>query len=31
VGTAGSVQFNRLVNQVLPTLQTIFYLKQLTR
>jgi len=25
------VQFNRLVNQVLPTLQTIFYLKQLTR
>ncbi|AME22789.1 polysaccharide biosynthesis/export family protein [Burkholderia sp. PAMC 26561] len=31
VGTAGTVQFNRLVNQVLPTLQTIFYLKQLTR
>ena len=31
VGTAGAVQFNRLVNQVLPTLQTIFYLKQLTR
>ncbi|GAB5095758.1 polysaccharide biosynthesis/export family protein [Caballeronia sp. HLA56] len=31
VGTAGAVQFNRLINQVLPTLQTIFYLKQLTR
>jgi polysaccharide export outer membrane protein len=31
VGTAGAVQFNRLVNQVLPTLTTIFYLKQLTR
>ncbi|WP_061167069.1 polysaccharide biosynthesis/export family protein [Caballeronia hypogeia] len=31
VGTAGAVQFNRLVNQVLPTLQTLFYMKQLTR
>ncbi|MDR5774785.1 polysaccharide biosynthesis/export family protein [Caballeronia sp. LZ002] len=31
VGPAGAVQFNRLINQVLPTLQTIFYLKQLTR
>jgi len=31
VGTAGAVQFNRLVNQVLPTLQTLFYLKELTR
>ncbi|WP_277182537.1 polysaccharide biosynthesis/export family protein [Caballeronia sp. BR00000012568055] len=31
VGTAGAVQFNRLINQVLPTLQTLFYLKQLTR
>ncbi|SAL14181.1 polysaccharide export protein [Caballeronia udeis] len=31
VGTAGAVQFNRMVNQVLPTLQTLFYLKELTR
>jgi polysaccharide export outer membrane protein len=31
VGTSGAVQFNRLVNQVLPTLQTLFFLKQLTR
>lgn len=31
VGTAGAVQFNRLVNQVLPTLQTLFFMKQLTR
>jgi polysaccharide export outer membrane protein len=31
VGTAGAVQFNRLVNQVLPTLSTLFFLKELTR
>ncbi|SAK46784.1 capsular polysaccharide biosynthesis/export periplasmic protein [Caballeronia calidae] len=31
VGTTGAVQFNRLINQVLPTLQTLFYMKQLTR
>ena len=31
VGTAGAVQFNRVIHQVLPTLQTLFYLKQLTR
>jgi polysaccharide export outer membrane protein len=31
VGTSGAVQFNRLVNQVLPSLQTLFYLKELTR
>ena len=31
VGTSGAVQFNRLVNHVLPTLQTLFFLKQLTR
>jgi polysaccharide export outer membrane protein len=31
VGTAGAVQFNRLLQQVLPTLQTIFFTKQLTK
>ncbi|WP_109484181.1 polysaccharide biosynthesis/export family protein [Paraburkholderia sp. C35] len=31
VGTAVSTTFNRVLQQVLPTLQTLFYLKQLTR
>jgi polysaccharide biosynthesis/export protein len=31
VGTAGAVQFNRLLQQVLPTLQTLFFTKQLTK
>jgi polysaccharide biosynthesis/export protein len=31
VGTAAAVQFNRLLQQVLPTLQTIFFTKQLTK
>ena len=31
VGTASSTTFNRVLQQVLPTLQTLFYLKQLTR
>ncbi|MDR5850221.1 polysaccharide biosynthesis/export family protein [Caballeronia sp. LZ003] len=31
VGTAGAVQFTRLITPVVPPLQTIFYLKQLTR
>ncbi|MEM5387318.1 polysaccharide biosynthesis/export family protein [Paraburkholderia phymatum] len=31
VGTAASTTFNRVLQQVLPTLQTLFYLKQLTR
>lgn len=31
VGTAAAVQFNRLLQQVLPTLQTLFYTKQLTK
>lgn len=31
VGTASSVQFNRLLQQVLPTLEALFYLKQLTK
>ncbi len=26
-----STTFNRVVNQVLPTMQTLFYLKQLTK
>ncbi len=30
VGTAASATFNRVLQQVLPTLQTLFYLKQLT-
>jgi polysaccharide export outer membrane protein len=30
VGTAASATFNRILLQVLPTLQTIFYAKQLT-
>ncbi|RQH06518.1 polysaccharide biosynthesis/export family protein [Paraburkholderia dinghuensis] len=31
VGTAASATFNRLLQQVLPTIQTVFYLKQITR
>ncbi|WP_228937735.1 polysaccharide biosynthesis/export family protein [Paraburkholderia saeva] len=31
VGTAASTTFNRVLQQVLPTIQTLFYLKQLTR
>ncbi|MCX4165286.1 MULTISPECIES: polysaccharide biosynthesis/export family protein [Paraburkholderia] len=30
VGTAASATFNRVLNQVLPTIQTMFYVKQLT-
>jgi polysaccharide export outer membrane protein len=31
VGTAASATFNRVLQQVLPTIETIFYLKQITR
>ncbi|HTH58867.1 MAG TPA: polysaccharide biosynthesis/export family protein [Paraburkholderia sp.] len=31
VGTASSATFNRVLQQVLPTIQTVFYLKQITR
>ncbi len=31
IGTAASTTFNRVLQQVLPTIQTLFYLKQLTR
>jgi polysaccharide biosynthesis/export protein len=31
VGTAASTTFNRVLQQVLPTIQTVFYLRQLTR
>jgi len=31
VGTAASTTFNRVLQQVLPTIQTLFYLRQLTR
>ncbi|SDD48840.1 polysaccharide biosynthesis/export family protein [Paraburkholderia lycopersici] len=31
VGTAASTTFNRVLQQVLPTIQTVFYLKQITR
>ncbi|MHB9838993.1 polysaccharide biosynthesis/export family protein [Paraburkholderia terrae] len=31
VGTTASTTFNRVLQQVLPTVQTLFYLKQLTR
>lgn len=31
VGTAASATFNRVLQQVLPTIQTVFYLKQITR
>ncbi|CAN7649659.1 polysaccharide biosynthesis/export family protein [Trinickia sp. LjRoot230] len=31
VGTSAAVQFNRLLQQVLPTLQTLFFTKQLTK
>ncbi|TKC85869.1 exopolysaccharide biosynthesis protein [Trinickia terrae] len=31
VGTASSVQFNRVLQQVLPAIETAFYLKQLTK
>ncbi|MFX1733778.1 polysaccharide biosynthesis/export family protein [Paraburkholderia sp. A1RI_3L] len=31
VGTAASTTFNRVLQQVLPTIQTIFYTKQITR
>ncbi len=31
VGTAASTTFNRVLQQVLPTVQTLFFLKQLTR
>ena len=30
VGTAASATFNRVLNQVLPTIETMFYVKQLT-
>nr|WP_186112341.1 polysaccharide biosynthesis/export family protein [Burkholderia gladioli] len=30
VGTAGSVQFNRLLQQIFPTIQSIYYMKQIT-
>ncbi len=31
VSTASSVQFNRLLQQVLPTIQTIFFMKQIVK
>jgi polysaccharide export outer membrane protein len=31
IGTAASTTFNRVLQQVLPSVQTLFYLKQLTR
>ena len=31
VGTSGAVQVNRLIQQVLPSLQSLFFLKELTR
>jgi len=31
VGTAASTTFNRLLQQVLPTIQTVFFMKQITR
>ncbi|WP_186010660.1 polysaccharide biosynthesis/export family protein [Burkholderia gladioli] len=31
VGTARSVQFNRLLQQIFPTIQSIYYMKQITR
>ena len=31
VGTAASTTFNRVLQQILPTVQTVFYLKQLTK
>jgi polysaccharide export outer membrane protein len=31
VGTAASVQFNRILQQVFPTIQSIYYMKQITR
>ncbi|BEH34371.1 capsular polysaccharide biosynthesis/export periplasmic protein [Burkholderia pseudomallei] len=31
VGTAGSVRFNRLLQQIFPTIQSIYYMKQITR
>jgi polysaccharide export outer membrane protein len=31
VGTAASTTFNRVLQQILPSVQTLFYLKQLTR
>jgi polysaccharide export outer membrane protein len=31
VGTSAAVQFNRVMQQILPTLQTIFFTKQLTK
>ena len=31
VGTASSATFNRVLQQVLPTIQTVFYLRQMTR
>ncbi|MFT4067548.1 polysaccharide biosynthesis/export family protein [Paraburkholderia sp.] len=31
IGTAASTTFNRVLQQVLPSIQTLFYLKQLTR
>ncbi|AFQ51313.1 Polysaccharide export lipoprotein Wza [Burkholderia cepacia GG4] len=31
VSTASSVQFNRVLQQVLPTIQTIFFMRQITR
>lgn len=30
VGTAGSVQFNRLLQQIFPTIQSVYYMKQIT-
>jgi polysaccharide export outer membrane protein len=31
VGTAASTTFNRVLQQVLPTIQTVFYLKQIAK
>ena len=31
VGTAASASFNRVLQQVLPTIETVFYVKQITR
>ncbi|WP_322064322.1 polysaccharide biosynthesis/export family protein [Burkholderia ubonensis] len=30
VGTAGSVYFNRLLQQIFPTIQSVYYMKQIT-
>ncbi|MCQ0032300.1 polysaccharide biosynthesis/export family protein [Burkholderia glumae] len=31
VGTAASVEFNRLLQQIFPTIQSVYYMKQITR